>query len=250
MTGFLRRAAARLADLLWPRVCAARGCGGASDRPGRHLCSRCLAVLPFHAAHGCCRVCGAKVATDVRHDFVCEACAAQPPAFACARSALRYEEPADQLLQDFKYHRATWLLPDLADLLEGAVRAKLDFAAVDAVVPVPLHPHRLRERGFNQSGLLAEALARRLDRRFDGRSLVRVADTPHQARLDEAERRRNLRGAFAVPDGSFVRGRTVLLVDDVMTTGATLSCAARALLDAGAARVWCATVARAVRRAQ
>ena len=250
MTGFLRSAAGRLADLLWPRTCAVGDCGRASDRPGRHLCSRCLAVLPFHAAAGCCRICGAEVAADVRHDFTCEACTAYPPVFARACSALRYEEPADQLLQDFKYRGETWLLQDLADLLEGAVRAKLDFAETDVVVPIPLHPHRLRERGFNQSALLAAELARRLDRRFDGRSLVRVQDTPHQARLEEEERRRNLRGAFAVPDGSLVRGRTVLLVDDVMTTGTTLSFAARALVDAGAARVWCATVARAIRRNQ
>ena len=248
MTGGLRNAAARLADLLWPRTCATEGCGRVSDRPGRHLCSRCLASLPFHAPHGCCRICGAEVAAEVRHDFVCEACASQAPVYACARSAVRYEAPVDQYVQDFKYRRATWLRADLVDLLEGAVRAKLAFHEIDVVVPVPLHPHRLRARGYNQSGLLAADLAGRLDRRLDVRSLVRTSDTPHQARLTEAERRANLRQAFDVRDARGVRGRTVLLVDDVMTSGATLSCAARALLDAQAARVWCATVARAIRR--
>ena len=248
MTGLLRSAAGRLADLLWPRLCPAEGCGRVSDRPARHLCSRCFAVLPFHAAHGCCRICGAEVAADVRHDFVCEDCARDRPAFARARSAVRYEAPVDALLQDFKYRKATWLCADLVDLLEGAVVAKLDPHAVDVVAPVPLHPHRLRERGYNQSALLATELGRRLCRRVDVRSLTRVVDTPHQARLTEDERRRNLLSAFAVPDPRFVRGRTVLLVDDVMTSGATLSSASRALAEAGAARVWCATVARAVRR--
>ena len=248
MSGPLHSATARLADLLWPRVCATEGCGRVSDRPGRHLCSRCFATLPFHAVHGCCRICGAEVAADVRHDFVCEDCARHPPVYACARSAVRYESPVDQYVQDFKYRRATWLRADLVDLLEGAVRARLAFAEIDVVVPVPLHPHRLRERGYNQSELLAAGLAGRLDRRVDARALVRVVDTPHQARLTEEARHANLRQAFAVPDASWTRGRTVLLVDDVMTSGATLSHAARALLDAQAARVWCATVARAVRR--
>ena len=248
MNGPLRSLFGRLADVLWPRICAAGGCGRASDRPGRHICSRCFAALPFHAAAGCCRVCGAEVTAETRHDFICEACAARPPAFERARSAVRYEAPVDGLVQEFKYRRAAWLGPDFADLLEGAVRAKLDFHEIDVVVPVPLHPNRLRTRGFNQSEILADGLSRRLDRRLDTRALVRTTDTPHQARLTEEERRQNLKEAFAVADPSGVRGRTVLLVDDVMTSGATLSFAARALLDASAARVWCATVARAIRR--
>ena len=92
------------------------------------------------------------------------------------------------------------------------------------------------------------SLAKRLNRRVDCQSLARVIDTEHQARLPMEKRLQNLRDAFAVPDSRWIRGRTVLLVDDVMTTGATLSHGARALLKAGAARVWCATVARAVLR--
>lgn len=239
----------RLADLLWPRVCAVEGCARASDRAGRHLCSRCLATLPFHGTGGLCRVCGAPVAADVRHDFVCETCQAAPPAYARARSALLYEPPVDQLVKDFKFHRATWLCEDFADLLEGAVRALFAWSEIDVVAPVPLHPSRLRERGYNQSALLARALARRLSRRFDETSLVRARDTAHQARLREEARRRNMaKGVFAVAAPPWVRGRTVLLVDDVMTTGATLSRCAEPLLAAGAARVWCVALARAAMR--
>ena len=248
MTDFLRRGVSGLADLVWPRVCAIGGCGRVSDRPGRHICSRCFATLPFLDAPGRCRICGTEIACDVRHGFVCEACTAKRPSFERARSAVRYEDSFGQLMQDFKYRQSTWLRADLSDLLEGAVRAMFAFHEIDVVVPIPLHPNRLRERGFNQCELLAEDLARRLNRRLDAGSLRRIVDTPHQARLTEVERRKNLESAFDVPCTSGVRGRTVLLVDDVMTSGATLSCAARALTRAGASRVWCATVARAIRR--
>ncbi len=244
----LRSAIGKLADLIWPRVCAVEACRRASDRAGRHICSRCLAALPFHEAGGACRICGAHITAEARHDFVCEACQATPPAYAFARSALRYEGEAEALVKAFKFRRATWLCEDLADFLEGAVRAKLDAPAVDVVVPVPLHPNRERARGHNQSALLAQSLARRLGRRSDGHSLVRIVDTEQQSRLSGETRLANVRDAFAVRAPQWIRGRTVLLVDDVMTTGATLSHCARALRDAGAARVWCATVARAVMR--
>lgn len=244
----LRGIFGRLADILWPRVCAVETCTRVSDRPDRHLCSHCFASLPFHEAGGACRVCGTLVAASAPHDFVCETCTKTPPAFEFARSALLYDDPVGQLLQDFKFRRGTWLCEDLVDLLEGAVRAKFAFSEIDVVLPVPLHPNRERERGYNQSALLAASLARRLNRRVDLHSLVRTRDTRHQARLSGDERRKNLRDAFAVHDPHGVRGRTVLLIDDVMTTGTTLSQCARPLLEAGAARVWCATVARATLR--
>ena len=244
----IRRLAGRAADLVWPRVCAVEGCGRVSDRPGRHICSSCFASLPFHEAGGACRTCGALIAAKTSHEFTCEECRAHPPKYEFARSALTYAEPADQMLMDFKFRRATWLCEDFTDLLEGLVRAKLPFHEIDVVAPVPLHPARERERGYNQSALLARALARRINRRADCSSLVRTRNTQHQARLDEASRRTNLRDAFDVPDARYVRGRVVLLIDDIMTTGSTLDQCARPLLATGAARVWCATVARAVLR--
>ncbi len=247
MTGVLSNLLQRAADFVWPRVCAVEDCGRNVDRPSRHLCSACFASFPFHEAGGACRVCGALVMAETKHAFVCEACQQHPPAYEFARSALLYREPIDQLIQDFKFRKATWLCADLTDLLEGAVRAKLAFSEIDVIVPVPLFPAREHERGYNQSALLAEALGERLNRRVDTASFVRTRDTPHQSRLSGEERRKNLKGAFAVKDPRFIRGRTVLLVDDVTTSGTTLNEGARALLDGGAARVWCATVARAVR---
>ena len=241
------RILARIADLAWPRRCPVAACGRLSDRPDRHLCSRCFASLPFLEAGGECEICGMPVPAPTTHSFVCEACSSSPPAFERARSALSYADAVQELVQSFKYRQAIELTEDFGDLLEATLRAKFDASAIDAVMPVPLHPHRLRERGFNQSGLLAETLARRIGRRFDERSLVRRRDTEHQARIGAEERKRNLRAAFAVERPQYVRGRTILLVDDVMTSGATLSFCSAELLGAGASRIWCITLARAIR---
>ncbi len=232
------------ADRIWPRTCAVKSCAMPVDRPNRHLCSACFSGLPFHEAEGSCRICGTTIVSKVQHDFVCEECAKAKPAYEFARSAVIYDEPVDQLVNDFKFGAATWLAEDLVDLLEGAVRSKLESSAVDVVVPVPLHPNRLRERGYNQSALLARGLGQRLNRRVDESSFQRIRDTEHQSRLSGEERRKNLEGAFAATDASGLRGRTVLLIDDVMTSGNTFSHCAKALIKSGAVRVWCASVAR------
>ena len=232
MIALLRRATGRMADWIWPRTCAVAACGRPSDRPNRHICSSCFAALPFLEAGGECARCGRPVPAPTQHDFVCEACQTEPPAFERARSALRYAFAAAELVQSFKYRRALQLTEDFGDLLEATLRAKFDTAAID-------------ERGFNQSELLAETLARRINRRLDTRSFIRRRDTEHQARSSGAARRANLHAAFAVRRPEFVRGRTALLIDDVMTTGATLSACAQTLREGGAARVWCLTLARA-----
>ena len=247
MTGPVRRAFASIADLIWPRTCAVSSCARPSDRPNRHLCSRCFASLPFLEAGGECSTCGMPVPAETHHEFVCETCLTDRPAFDRARSALRYAGAAEELVQSFKYRHALQLAEDFGDMLEATLRAKFEHAAVDVVMPVPLHPHRFRERGFNQSELLAETLAKRIDRRLDVRSLIRRRDTEHQARISGQARRSNLNAAFAVTHPEYVRGRTILLIDDVMTTGTTLSGCAKTLRDVGAARIWCLTLARAIR---
>ena len=233
-------------DAVWPRRCAVEGCGRPVDRPGRHVCSACFAALPYHDRRGC-RICGSVPAADEPNDFVCADCLAFPPAYDLCRSAVRHEFAARQLVLDLKFRRWTWLQADLVDLLEGAARARLEVPAVDLVVPVPLHRGRRFVRRFNQAGLLAEGLAARIGRVCMGDALARIRDTGHQSRLGGEERRMNVKGAFEVRRAPYVRGRTVLLVDDVSTTGATLSECAAALKRAGAGRVWCLTVARSVR---
>lgn len=179
--------------------------GRPSDRPGSYICSRCHAELPWHG------------------DF--------------PKSAFAYLEPVVQLVNDFKFSGAEHLTGDFADALEVAFRKKHDACAVDLVLPVPLHPRRLSRRGYNQSALLAEAFAERIGRLCDETSLVRIRDTAHQSRLSGDERRKNLNGAFKVVDPSRIRGRTVVLVDDVMTTGTTIEECMAALYAGGAYKV-------------
>lgn len=201
-------------DVLWPRTCAVRECGRPSDRRGSYICSRCYATLPWY------------------DEF--------------AGSAFGYLSPISELINMFKFGGATYLTDDFADAIEKSFRRKQDAAAVDLVVPVPLHPNRLKERGYNQSGLLGAAFARRMGRKFDDAALVRIRDTEHQSRSTGDERRKNLKGAFRVVLPERVRGRTVALIDDVMTTGSTLDECAKALLDGGAYRVVRFTLAKAL----
>jgi ComF family protein len=241
MKAHLSALSERVADWFYPRVCP--GCGEPSDRPGRHLCWACFRRLDLHT-QSVCSICGHPAEGDVKHAFVCGACREVKPAFDKARAAGHFQGVLRELVHQFKYGQALWLKHDLADLLAGCLEAHFSPGEVDVVVPVPLHPVRQRERSYNQAALLGEELAQRIGRRFDGRSLVRVKKTESQTLLDAAHRRMNALGAFAVAAPEWVAQRRVLLVDDVMTTGATLSECARMLKKAGAHQVWAATVAR------
>lgn len=236
----------RLLDLVWPRRCEV--CGRPADRAGRHLCADCLNRIPFAPADGCCRLCGRAV-EGLEGEYLCEDCRrpSTRPAFDRAACAVRFEDKARDMILDFKFHRHLWLRDDFADWLEACARARFDLAAVDVVLPMPLTAFHRLDRGYNQCAYLARALARRLDRCVREDALARTGHPRRQAGLDEDARRANVKGTFAVRRPGRVRGRTVLVVDDVMTTGATLSECARALKASGAARVWCLAVARSIR---
>jgi len=214
-----------------------------SDREGRHLCWSCFSRLELHT-QALCSVCGHPIEGGAAHAFVCGPCRSARPAFDRARSAGRFVGLLRDQIHRFKYGNALWMRQDLSDLLLGCLAAHFDAAAVDVVVPVPLHSARFRERTYNQSALLAQEVARRIGRRFDGRTLVRTRRTETQTRFDAAHRRMNILGAFDVARPAWVAQRCVLLIDDVMTTGATLSECARVLKKAGARTVWALTVAR------
>ncbi len=236
----------RILDFIWPRTCAV--CKRPVDRPGRFICSPCVERLPFIAPDGCCRACGRAVESASGVDFLCEDCRQNPPAFDRAGSALHFEAEARRLLLDYKSKdkRRLWLAGDLIDWLTGAARARFDVAAVDVVLPMPSTLYHRLDRGYNPCVPLARGLARQLDRRFDGSVISRIGKPERQAELDEEARRTNVVGTFAVRQPERVRGRTVLVVDDIMTTGSTLSECARALKAAGAWRVWCVTLARSL----
>jgi ComF family protein len=228
-------------DLVYPRACAACGRGVASE-PG-HICWECRAAFRF-IEDDFCEHCGDPVDGMAGRSFKCSACVDHRPAFDRARSAIRYRGPARRALQAFKYEQAPHLGADFAPFLTGCVRAEFQRIPLDSVTFVPLHAKRERERTYNQSRLLAQRLARDLALPLVDRCLVRVRATATQTDLTAAARRRNVRGAFQARERAWVQGRRFLLVDDVMTTGATVDECARVLKGAGAAGVFVATVAR------
>ncbi len=235
---------ARVLDWIWPRTCAV--CKRPVDRPGRHICSDCLNRLPFIATEGCCRLCGRSV-EGLTGEYLCEDCRRNPPLFDRAGSALRFETETRELLHGYKFGRQVWLRDDLTEWLMATACARFDTAAIDLVLPMPLTWRHRIDRGYNQCDYLARGLAKKLDRRFLDSVLFRKGSPKRQSDLSEDARRINVIDTFAVRRSELVRGRTVLVVDDIMTTGSTLSECARALKAAGAWRVWCLTVARSVR---
>lgn len=213
-------------------------CLDPGQAPTLDLCAACEADLPVHGA-ACPRCAEAFSETPAGG---CPHCAAAPPPYARVVAPFRYAWPVDALVRGFKYHGQLAHGRVLGTLLAEAVLAQ-GAAVPPLLVPVPLHPARERERGYNQAWELARVAARLLDVEAAPALCVRTRATPPQATLDAPARRANLAGAFAVrrPPGV----AHVALVDDVLTTGATLSALAAALLEAGVRRVDCWTVARA-----
>jgi ComF family protein len=177
---------------------------------------------------------------------LCGTCRRRRPAFAYARAGARYGEVMREALHAFKFGGRRALAAPLAELLTAPGPAWLPEGAPDLIVPVPLHPRRERERGFNQALLLARRIGRAWGRPVRADVLRRTAATPPQTELGLEARRANVRGAFALRRPEVVAGRHVLVIDDVFTTGATVGECARSLRKAGAARVGVLTVARVV----
>lgn len=240
--GTAARLAGQLLDALLPPRCLS--CGEAVDRQGG-LCARCWTGLTF-IAPPFCACCGLPFEYEAQEGALCGACLAAPPPFARARAVLVYDDGSRPLVLGFKHgdriHAAraygVWMARAGRELLEGA----------DRLVPVPLHRARLFHRRYNQAALLAQALSRHGGIPTTPDLLERRRATPTQGGLDRQGRHRNVKGAFRLRPGQSVRGQRLVLVDDVLTTGATLAECTRVLLRAGAARVDVLTLARVVLR--
>ncbi len=207
-------------DLVWPRHCEV--CHRPVDRPARYICAECLNRIPL-----------------VRpEDGIYE--------IRNAASAVRFECETREMVLAFKFDRHIWLRDDFVDWMEAAANARFDMAAVDLVVPMPTTAFHRMDRGYNPCALLAEELARRIGR-VCRPVLARKGRFERQGSLDEKERAENVRDTFEVKRPDLVRGRTVLVVDDIMTTGATLAECAKTLEGGGASRVWSVTLARTIR---
>ena len=225
-------------DLVFPPLCPLcdRMLGTGRRDP---LCGACWDGLE-RIAPPWCRCCGAPLGIE----GLCGACRIRRPRFAYARAALLYGDLVREAIHAFKFGGRGGLANPLGDLLAGLGLSALPGAAPDVLVPVPLHPRRARERGYNQALLLARRLERAWRVPVVADTLVRAVPTLPQADLDAAARRRNVRDAFAVRRPERITGRHVVLVDDVLTTGATAGECARTLYRAGAAAVGVLTVAR------
>lgn len=229
-----------LLDLVYPRSCA--GCGGEVDAESEHLCWDCMAQVAY-VQPPYCAICGDPVEGRIDDAFTCYLCSSATPHFDRARSAVRYNGVLQNVLRSFKYREALWMRTDLGRVMEACVAAHYDPDEIDAVTFVPLYPVRQRERGYNQSELLARVLAGRLRKPLK-RCLARIRPTQTQTNLTARQRATNVKGAFRSRPVQGLEGCRVLLVDDVMTTGATVNECARMLKEGGAERVYVVTVAR------
>ena len=192
--------------------------------------------LPWHTQPQC-----PQCATPTPGGQLCGACLKHPPAFDRTVAALAYSFPLDRLIPRLKYHGRLAVAPALGGCLAQAVAAH---ARPDRLIAMPLHPTRIRERGFNHATEIAREAAKRLGLPLDTSSCKRIRDTPPQMGLKHDARRRNVRGAFNCLGE--VSGQHIALVDDVMTTGTSLDELAATLKRAGAREVSCWVVARAL----
>ncbi len=242
-TTLLRRAGEIALGAVLPPRCLA--CGGQVAAPGA-LCPVCWSGLAF-LGEPCCAACGYPFEYDPGAGALCGACSAQPPAYGRARAALAYDDASRGLILALKHGDRTDAAPALGAWMAASGRVLL--ADADLVAPVPLHRLRLLARRYNQSALLAQAVARRAAVPCVPDLLLRTRRTPSQGGLSASARVRNVRGAFALAPRhrALVEGRRIVLIDDVLTTGATAESCARALTRAGAGAVDVLTLARVVR---
>jgi ComF family protein len=233
------------ADVALPRLCAA--CREPVDGAG--LCAVCWSKLAFIAPPYCERL-GIPFPFDSGPGLLSMEAIADPPAYGRARAAVRYDEIARTLVHALKYGDRLDLAPIMGRWMAQAGRELL--AEADALVPVPLHWRRLWTRRCNQSALLAGAIAEASGRAVAYHALQRVKATPQQVGLGRSERAQNVQGAFRVPPAgrAEVAGRRLVLIDDVLTSGATAEACTRALLRAGAAAVDVLVFARVVAAAR
>ena len=204
------------------------------------FCAGCTDRLPF-TGPGCAR-CGIPLARQ--HEALCGRCLSNPPAFERTLSLYRYRPPIDFVVQQFKFHEKLYLGHWLGRKLGEKARQCYE-KSPQLLVPVPLHPERIRERGFNQALELAKSIARETSIPVAPRLCRRIQYTAPQSSLPESERARNLRGAFHID--TTLNGEHIALVDDVMTTGTTLNELAGVLKKAGASRIDAWVIARTAR---
>jgi len=227
---------------LYPEICQL--CGKARATPAEgYVCGGCRAEVRFIEPPFCER-CGRPYQGDITTRFECANCREMEWHFQSARSAVVARDPVLEVIHRYKYQRALWFEPFLADLLIRSAGPAITGAQM--IVPVPLYPTKEREREFNQAVRLANRLGAATRIPVNKQLIRRVLPTRTQTQLSREERLENVRNAFAMRNGQRLKGERIILLDDVFTTGATTSACARVLKAAGAGEVWVWTVARGI----
>jgi len=230
--------------LVYPEVCQL--CGEARATPAEgFVCGGCRAKVRFIERPFCER-CGRPYEGEITGTFECPNCREAELHFGKARSAAVARGTMLEAIHRYKYHRALWLEPFLADLLVGRAQPELAKEKWDFIVPVPLYPAKQREREFNQAERLARRLSAATGIPVNKRLLRRVRPTCTQTRLSRPEREANVRDAFAMRGKRRLQGEGIVLLDDVLTTGSTTSACAKVLRGAGAGEVCVWTIARGI----
>jgi len=241
VAGWMRAggAAARLLlNSILPPQCLA--CSAVVETPGQ-VCGACFKTFTFIAPPHC-GICGLPLDQTVTEDLICGACVVERPAYGQARAAFIYDAHSKPLVLKLKHGDRTDMAAHLGKWLHRAGREVIETA--DVLVPVPLHRWRLLVRTYNQSALLAQALGGLAEKPVAANALIRTKATVSQGGLSRKERRRNVAHAFKVENPHAIEGKRVLLIDDVLTSGATANACAVALLNAGAAAVDVLALAR------
>jgi ComF family protein len=229
---------------IYPEVCQI--CGEARATPAEsYVCFDCREKVRFVEPPFCDR-CGLPFEGAITNDFECANCRGMDLPFVSARSGVVAKDTVLDVIHRYKYNRALWFEPLLAQWLLDQAKPELALQKWDSIVPVPLHPTKQREREFNQAERLARRLSAGTGIPFNSRVLRRILPTRTQTLLSREERLANVRRAFALRTGANVVGQRLVLVDDVFTTGATTGACAEVLRNAGALEVCVWTVARGI----
>lgn len=231
-------------DLLYPRACPV--CRASLNRSDAAVCGKCLENITFFCGPLCSR-CGRPLASDIPQSDGCGSCRAEQHACDRVIALGKYEGMLKECIHAFKFGKKEYLGEWFADTMVSALDGRgVDLRRYDLIVPVPMHPAKRRERGFNQAEALARSLGRRLDIPWRADTLRKAARGMVQSRLSKKDRLLNVEGVFRIRRRNFTRGKRLILVDDIYTTGATADACAAVLKNDGAQEVATVVIARGV----
>ncbi|NLD38974.1 MAG: ComF family protein [Desulfatiglans sp.] len=233
-----------LIDIIYPKKChICMDFLDDSERKLPDICNTCFSSFPL-LTHPFCSICGVPFVSKVEEDHLCEKCIRTRPFYDELRSPYLYEDKIMEAIHRLKYSGKSYLAKSMGRLLADFLTEWTGDLDGMIMIPVPLHKRKLRQRGFNQSVLLAKSISRLLNLKTDYFTLTRIRYTETQTGLTLEERRKNVKGAFEVTGNANLNGKGVILVDDVATTGNTMDECARVLKKAGCTRVFGLTLAR------